>query len=110
MLAEVQNELANTTDAATNLNLIRTRAGLAATTAATQATLRTAIDLERRLELVGKGHRWFDLQRSGNAVPVMNAYFQSTGTLVTIDANDLLLPISQSQVNTDPSITQNPGY
>jgi hypothetical protein len=110
MLAEVQNELNGTTDAATNLNLIRTRAGLAATTATNQADLRAAIALERRLELVGEGHRWFDLQRSGNAVSVLNAYFQSTGTLVTVDANDLLLPIPQSQVNTDPSILQNPGY
>lgn len=110
MLAEVQNELANTTDAATNLNLIRTRAGLAATTATTQATLRAAIDLERRLELVGEGHRWFDLQRSGNAVAVMNAYFQSTGTLITVNSNELVLPIPQSQVNTDPSILQNTGY
>jgi hypothetical protein len=67
MLAEVQNELANPTDDAAT-NLIRTRAGLANTTATTQADLRAAIVLERRLELVGEGQRWFDLLRTGTAI------------------------------------------
>ncbi|PRY21928.1 putative outer membrane starch-binding protein [Spirosoma oryzae] len=110
MLAEVQNELGNTSGAATNLNLIRTRAGLDNTTATTQADLRTAIDLERRFELVGEGHRWFDLLRSGNAVSVMNNWFAANNSQITITTNSLLLPIPQSQVNTDPSIKQNPGY
>jgi hypothetical protein len=101
MLAEVQNELGNSSGAATTLNLIRTRAGLAATTATTQSDLRAAIDLERRFELVGEGHRWFDLLRSGNAVSVMNDWFK---------ANNIQMPIPQSQINTDPSIKQNPGY
>jgi hypothetical protein len=110
MLAEVQNELGNTSGAATTLNLIRTRAGLAATTATTQSDLRAAIDLERRFELVGEGHRWFDLLRSGNAVSVMNDWFKANNIQTTITANNLLMPIPQSQINTDPSIKQNPGY
>jgi len=110
MLAEVQNELANTADATTNLNLIRTRAGLAATTATTQADLRAAIALERRLELVGEGQRWFDLLRTGTAISVMNSFFQASSILVTIDGHNLLMPVPQAQVNTDPSIIQNPGY
>jgi hypothetical protein len=110
MLAEVQNELGNSSGAATTLNLIRTRAGLAATTATTQSDLRAAIDLERRFELVGEGHRWFDLLRSGNAVSVMNDWFKANNIQTTITANNLLMPIPQSQINTDPSIKQNPGY
>jgi hypothetical protein len=110
MLAEVQNELNNTTDAATALNLIRTRAGLANTTATTQADLRTAIALERRLELVGEGQRWFDLLRTGTAISVLNSFFAASGILVTIDSHNLLMPVPQAQVNTDPSITQNTGY
>ncbi len=110
MLAEVQNELGDASGAATNLNLIRTRAGLVNTTATTQSALRSAIDLERRFELVGEGHRWFDLVRSGNAVSVMNDWFNANNILVTITSNNLLMPIPQSQINTDPSINQNPGY
>ncbi len=110
MLAEVQNELGNTIDAATNLNLVRTRAGLAGTTATTQADLRAAIALERRLELVGEGQRWFDLLRTGTAISVMNSYFSANNILITIDSHHLLMPVPQAQVNTDPAIKQNPGY
>ena len=110
MLAEVQNELSSPTDAATALNLVRTRAGLGATAATTQAGLRTAIALERRLELVGEGQRWFDLLRTGTAIAVMNSFFAASNILVTIDSHHLLMPVPQAQVNTDPSLTQNPGY
>ena len=110
MLAEVENELDNTTAAATNLNLIRTRAGLANTPATSQADLRVAIDLERQLELVGEGYRWFDLLRTGTAISVMNAWFKANNILITIAAKDLLMPIPQSQIDTDPAIKQNPGY
>ncbi len=110
MLAEVQNELSNPGGAAATLNLIRTRAGLANTTATAQSDLRTAIDLERRFELVGEGHRWFDLLRSGNAVSVMNDWFNANNIQIRITANNLLMPVPQGQVNTDPSIKQNPGY
>jgi hypothetical protein len=110
MLAEVQNELGNTSGATTNLNLIRTRAGLTSTTATSQSDLRTAIDLERRFELVGEGHRWFDLIRSGNAVSVMNTWFKTNNIQISITSNNLLMPIPQGQINTDPSIKQNPGY
>jgi hypothetical protein len=110
MLAEVQTELNSLSDAAAALNLVRTRAGLPATTAATQADLRTAIALERRLELVGEGHRWFDLLRTGTAISAMNSFFQASNILTRITANNLLMPVPQAQVNTDPAITQNTGY
>jgi hypothetical protein len=110
MLAEVENELGNTTPAATYLNSIRNRAGLANTTAANQADLRDAIALERRLELIGEGHRWFDLIRTGTAVTVMNKWFKDNNILITIDQHNLLMPVPQSQINTDPAIKQNPGY
>jgi hypothetical protein len=110
MQAEVEKELSNTGQAATYLNMIRTRAGLANTNAVSQSDLREAIALERRLELVGEGHRWFDLLRTGTAVAVMNKWFKDNNILITIDQHDLLMPVPQSQVNTDPAIKQNPGY
>lgn len=110
MLAEVENESGNTDQASVNLNLVRNRAGLPNTSANTQKDLREAIAQERKLELVGEGHRWFDLLRTKTAVEVMNKWFKENGKLITIDEHNLLMPIPQSQVNTDPSIKQNPGY
>jgi hypothetical protein len=100
MLAEVENELGNLTTAISYLDAIRTRAGLAGSTAATQDDLRTAIATERRLELIGEGQRWFDLLRTGKALSVIN----------NIDAHNLLMPVPQGQIDTDPSIKQNAGY
>ncbi|MEX0360342.1 MAG: RagB/SusD family nutrient uptake outer membrane protein, partial [Allomuricauda sp.] len=108
--AEALNENGQTAEAIVQLDAIRARAGLAGTTATTQADVRNAIKQERRFEFIGEGHRWLDLKRYGNAVEVMNAFFSSTGANVTIDATKLILPIPQSQLDTDASITQNPGY
>ncbi|WP_420601484.1 RagB/SusD family nutrient uptake outer membrane protein [Flagellimonas sp.] len=108
--AEVLNENNQTADAITQLNAVRARAGLVATAATTQTEVRDAIRQERRFEFIGEGHRWFDLKRYGNAVAVMNAFFNSTGSNVTIDETKLVLPIPQSQLDTDSSIAQNPGY
>lgn len=109
--AEMLNENGQTTEAITQLDRIRTRAGLVGTTASSQADVRDAIRLERRFELFGEGHRWFDLKRYGNAVEVMNTFFESTGATTRITDNNLVLPIPQSQLDTDPGvITQNPGY
>jgi hypothetical protein len=110
MLAEIENETGNTSEAATLLNQVRTRAGLSGTPANTQDGLREAIELERRLELIGEGHRWYDLLRTGKAVSTMNAWFAAQSIPKTIDANNLLMPIPQSQVDTDPTLLQNPGY
>lgn len=110
MLAEVENNLKNTTLAAGYLNQIRKRAGLEETTASTEAELTEAIAFERRLEFVGEGHRWFDLLRTGTAISVMNKWFKDNGKAVTIDDHNLLMPIPQSQRDTDITLGQNDGY
>ena len=104
-LAEVENELSGgSSTAITLLNSIRIRAGLPVTTATSQSDLRDAIALERRLELALEGQRWFDLLRTDKAIEVMTANGK------TIPANDLLMPIPQNQLDTDPTLGQNPGY
>ena len=107
--AEALNESGGS-NAAQYLNMVRNRAGLANTTATTQSELRDAIEMERRFEFIGEGHRWFDLKRTGKAVETMNAWFAANDKNVTIDSDNLLLPIPQSQIDTDPAIEQNPGY
>lgn len=73
-MAEALNEQAKTGEAATYLNQVRTRAGLAATTAASQADMRQAIFKERRVELAFENKRWFDLTRTGRVKEIIGAY------------------------------------
>ncbi|MEO1261990.1 MAG: RagB/SusD family nutrient uptake outer membrane protein [Bacteroidota bacterium] len=108
--AEALNETGKTTDAVQYLNLVRNRAGLANTVAVAQSEVREAIEMERRFEFIGEGHRWFDLKRTGKAVSTMNAWFAANSINVAINDDNLLLPVPQSQIDTDPVITQNPGY
>jgi hypothetical protein len=74
ILAESLNEQGKPAEAATYLNQVRTRAGLAATTAASQAEMREAIFKERRVELAFENKRWFDLTRTGRVKEIIGAY------------------------------------
>lgn len=114
MLAEALNEQGYQANgrAFDLLNQIRNRAGLTslnATNLPDKESFRAHIANERRVELNLENHRWFDLVRTGKAVETMNAHNSESGDF-TIDNNKLLYPIPQSQINTDNSITQNPGY
>ena len=102
LYAEALNENGNSSSAITQLNKIRSRANLANVTATAQATVRTAIANERRLELALEGHRWFDLVRTGTVNAEMG---------MTIDSNYHLFPIPTSEIfASNGVITQNPGY
>ena len=102
LYAEALNENSNTSAAITQLNRIRTRAGLAGTPASTQAQLRQAIQDERRLELAFEGHRWFDLTRTSTAQAEMGQTFGNEYYLFPV-------PISEVLVSSGV-ITQNQGY
>jgi hypothetical protein len=73
-LAESLNEQGKPSDAATYIDQVRARAGLAATKAASQADMRTAIFKERRVELAFENKRWFDLTRTGRVKEIIGAY------------------------------------
>jgi starch-binding outer membrane protein, SusD/RagB family len=76
--AECLNEAGYPSNQAlTLLNSIRTRAGVPARTFVelkTKDDFAQAVQDERRLELAGESHRWFDLVRTGKAVEVMTAH------------------------------------
>jgi len=91
--------------AASDLNIIRSRAGLGNTNAVIQTDLLSAIFHERQVELFNEnGNRLFDLRRSGTINSVLSALkpsWKSTGNV---------FPIPQSEVLQDPHLTENPGY
>ncbi|MCC8407651.1 RagB/SusD family nutrient uptake outer membrane protein [Mucilaginibacter sp. UR6-1] len=102
--AEARAQLGSANDligARADLNAVRDRAGLAATTSTTQAALLLSIEQERRIEFALEPHRWFDLVRTGRAQAVLKI----------ADPNKLLLPVPQEQIQIDPSLLpNNPGY
>jgi starch-binding outer membrane protein, SusD/RagB family len=86
-----------------DLNVVRNRAGLANTTAATATDLFDAVLNERRVELAHECNRWFDLRRTGRVV--------STLGIPVAESFRALWPIPQRERETSGFIiTQNPGY
>ena len=88
-------------------------------TAADKDAARAAVRFERKLELSGEGHRFFDLVRWGIASTVINAYLQHDGAKLTtalggatFAAKDLLYPIPQGQIDIHGAdvLKQNDGY
>lgn len=104
--AEAEMELNNLNEAKSALNLIRQRAGLAVTTATTQAQLRDAIYKERRSEMGMEHDRTFDLRRTGRAGAVLRAHGKAY-----VDGKHDLFPIPQIQIDrSNGRLVQNPGY
>ncbi|HMO31823.1 MAG TPA: RagB/SusD family nutrient uptake outer membrane protein [Lacibacter sp.] len=94
--------------AASDLNLIRARAGLAAnTTATTEADMMAAIEKERVCELFYEGHRWLDLKRWGKLDAVLTAL---PWKAANHKPHMKLLPIVRAEMIANPRLVQNPGY
>ncbi|MDN5202161.1 RagB/SusD family nutrient uptake outer membrane protein [Fulvivirgaceae bacterium BMA10] len=137
MAAEAEVELNNLGTALDYINRVRTRAmnspvknpddtdaanyvmGLY-TSFASQSEARDAVRFERKLELSGEGHRFYDLVRWGVAEPVLNAYLAHengflkspfAGAQFTAGKNEYL-PIPQDEIDLQGAdvITQNPNY
>ncbi len=107
--AEARAEQNNLSGAALDLNAIRSRAGLGATTAATQADLLTAILHERQAELFTEwGHRWLDIKRTNSVDSVMTVACPLKGATWIPTAQ--LWPIPLTEIEADSKLTQNPGY
>jgi hypothetical protein len=104
--AEARAQQNNVSGAQADLNMIRTRAGLANTVANDAPSLLTAIEQERRVEFFAEwGHRWFDLKRWNKIDAVLSV--EKGNQWQTTDA---LYPLPLSELQTNPSLAQNPGY
>ena len=104
--AEARTQQNNITGAQEDINAVRNRAQLPATTASDQASLFAAIELERKHELFAElGHRWFDIKRTGRATEVLQPIkpqWQPT---------DILWPVPLDEFLNNPNLgEQNLGY
>ncbi|TDH21580.1 RagB/SusD family nutrient uptake outer membrane protein [Segetibacter sp. 3557_3] len=101
--------LTEATDDPQYLNRVRSRVGLplfgtAGYPTVKYPTLQLALEHERRVELALEFHRWFDLKRTGRALPVLSAKGKP------VDQNKLLLPVPQAARDQNAALAQNPGY
>jgi hypothetical protein len=101
------NNIAGANSAATDINIIRTRAGLGNTTAATKTDMLNAIEKERVTELFYEGHRWYDLKRTNQLQTVLSAVPYKVANYKPYYN---LWPIQAIELNNSPNLTQNPGY
>lgn len=82
---------------ANDLNRIRERAGLSPLSVSDVTV--DVILAERRIELAFEGHLLHDLKRTGRSVGA-----------IPFNANQLVYPIPQRELEVNPNLAQNPGY
>ncbi|HMB62740.1 MAG TPA: RagB/SusD family nutrient uptake outer membrane protein [Eudoraea sp.] len=111
--AEARLQQGNTSGAADDINVVRTRAAWPGQEGAIQitpgdVTLDFLLD-ERARELVGEGWRWWDLARTGKLVE--RTRLHNTGAQPNIQDYHVVRPIPQDQIDrTLGGYPQNPGY
>ena len=101
------------TDVDAVVNQVRTRAGVG-TPALSGVTLSQLLE-ERRREFADEGSRWFDLQRSGELITMMNSWIQVDDAvrkqMNPVVAGYIVYPVPQSQLDAIPGLySQNTGY
>jgi tetratricopeptide (TPR) repeat protein len=103
--AEARVKQGDLSGAQSDLNKIRNTAGLPDTPATTANDILTDIMQQRRLEFFTEyGHRFFDLKRTAMADNVLSATKPGWNT------TDNLWPIPETELLSNPNMTQNPGY
>jgi hypothetical protein len=107
--AEVNGATGGAAAAISDLNVVRSRAGLPALSASLlQPQIITAVAHERQVELFAEwGHRWLDLNRTGQAHTVLSAI---AGKQPWAGDYQLLYPIPPIEIQFDHFLVQNPGY
>jgi hypothetical protein len=111
--AEARLQQGDTEGAAEDINVIRRRGAVDPQEDdlmidASMVDLDFLLD-ERARELVGEGHRWFDLTRTGTLVERVREYNPQGGP--NIQPHHVVRPIPQDQIDrTQGGYPQNDGY
>jgi len=117
--AEALNELGGpTAEAYEALNMVVRRAyGRAINSSSdvdfaglSQEEFRQEILDQRRWEFAGEYHRWYDLQRTGQLIPVMREWLNDQGFTGTVPDYKTVYPIPQREMDLNSELVQNPGY
>ena len=110
MLAEAEYHGGNASAALPWLNMVRNRAGLANTTAASGTALRDAIYKERYREFAYEFKGWSDLRRQYTKSE-LETYMKTVNGAAEYSNTDYYLPIPHAQYLLNPTgLWQNPGY
>ena len=112
MRAEAKQRTGDLT-ALVDLNTLRANRGVAAG-AEVGAALLDAILLQRRVELLGEGHRWFDLRRSTKTIVraecgVANGS-RADNCNIGPTSRSWTFPIPFNEIKVNPNLVQNQGY
>lgn len=103
--AEARAKQGKMNEAVTDLNAIRSRAGLPDTVVTDEPSLLLSIEKERQRELFAEGgHRWLDLKRTNRADAAL------ASLKPTWQPTDVLYPIPFGEIQANPALTQNSGY
>lgn len=112
MRAEAKQRI-NDPSALDDLNALRTNRDVA-TGSETGEALLTAIQELRRVELLGEGHRWFDLKRTTRTINRVECGTDnaSTSNICTVapGSRSWVFPIPFNDIRVNPNLTQNAGY
>jgi hypothetical protein len=96
-----------------DLNALRTARGVATGTE-TGTALLNAILLQRRVELLGEGHRWFDLRRTTKTIVRAECGVAGGSRAercnIGPDSRAWTFPIPFNEMRVNPNLVQNPGY
>jgi hypothetical protein len=65
------------------------------------------IQVERRRELYGEGHRWFDLRRMNASITRTDRSLSSTRLSLPSTAREWIWPIPQGEIDANPNMEQN---
>lgn len=103
--AEALLKTGNTSDALIWLNKVPAMRGASTYTTASLEN----ILLERRKEFAFEGFRFFDLLRTGNAIPKIDTKQNFTATIQNGNPN-LAFPIPNAEVDANSNVSQNEGY
>jgi hypothetical protein len=105
--AEARLKSGDATNALSDVNVIRVRAGLPALSGLTGQALFDEILKQRRIELAFEGHNSFDYFRNG--LPMVRNYTSFNSPAMTVQPTDpkVVMRISQDEINFNNRLTQN---
>lgn len=112
--ARARQETPDIPGALSDLNEIRNRAGLQDTTGTgvdDQQEVLEAIELERGIEFIEEGHRWYDLVRTDRATTVLTNIDRANSDPVSLnDAGRMVFPIPSRDMDSNDNLVQNEAY